>query len=57
MGIVLFSGKSAFDMGSKEMCDLVPGVHYLIANFNLQSIAYIGLCIYDECSAQYFNDV
>ena len=35
ISVVLLSGKSPFDMGSKELCDVNPGVHYLTANFDL----------------------
>ena len=54
---MLFSGKSPFDFGSKEMCDIVPGVHFLTINLDRQDVAYIGLCIYEECKEEYINSV
>ena len=44
--VLLFSGKLVFDLGSKEMCDIVDGVHFLTINLKMFDSVYIGLCIY-----------
>ena len=44
--VLLFSGKSLFDLGSKEMCDVVDGVHFLTVNLKMSESVYIGICIY-----------
>ena len=29
--VLLFTGKGAYDMGTKELCEISPGLRYLIA--------------------------
>lgn len=53
--ILLFSGKRPFDLGSKEMCDLTPGMSYKVAIPLLLPSTYIGVCVYDFCRAEFLN--
>lgn len=33
-------------MGSKELCDITPFVHYMIATLSVYPQGYIGVCVY-----------
>ncbi len=55
--ILMFSGKGPFDMGSKEMCDLIPTMAFKVAQivtpFGIPGS--LGVCIYGNCTARFLN--
>ena len=53
LGVLLFTGKGLYDMGTKEICEISPGLRYLMAS--PQQPTFIGVCIYEECSVDTLN--
>lgn len=49
----MFTGKGLYDMGTKELCDLLPDLRYVMATPGQPT--YIGVCIYKECSIDTLN--